>query len=757
MSWLWAAALSIPISSSHAADTEIKKLLHDAINKAVFSSQDTALNEKDVSEVNLLLELDETKKLLAEDPTVFEFLGQQATPPLQPQRLSGALLATARNLDGRKSLMLAFLIKNGAAGALQPKGGQFPGAAVLALAAKAAGSQSVKVLLEAGCDSQLKSPVGSQVLAAAAFNAWLYPDTLPLLLKAGAPVIGEGNRNTDPLLSLIGNYCESPAQFAPPSGASSPMPLSQEEQNAIMANCEGTLAALVKAGADVTAAMEEAINKGYPKAVTTMLQSPGCPENETMLKWLIAGKLKNRSYDEAAFNSIKDALAKHKTAVTTGAVASALPAVRAFFHGFSKEHGDELWTTDGTAEGTRMVADLEPGPRGAQIKCFAPVEGAMCFLAHTEEKQWAIYRVDAEARQVDSMLLENLHEAAAVDNQLVLVQRNEPKNGTYLKERYKLWQSDGTPNGTLPVAHERIQVLDYEIRDRRFFFTMPAANKRDQILAELKPAQRQIIQHVLIPQRDSGAENSFHLGAGQFLWHVNKVLRHAKEGSGSALNEFFSGIEANFQTAPTVGGQMFFPGRFYTKNATGSAWVDKFGMELFCTDGTVEGTRLVKDIVATPGDKAGSSPKHLTAFHGKLLFVANDGVHGEEPWISDGSEQGTQLLLDIVPGSKRSDSAGFTPFGRQMLFAVPYGESRGLWSTDGTSAGTTKVRSFDNSIYPESFVNAGGCVLFYGESQAGRGLWRTDGTPAGTRFVKEIGLKSKMAVLPVQKKAPSSN
>ncbi len=38
---------------------------------------------------------------------------------------------------------------------------------------------------------------------------------------------------------------------------------------------------------------------------------------------------------------------------------------RAYFSAFDETHGDELWTTDGTPAGTRMVSDLYPGARGS--------------------------------------------------------------------------------------------------------------------------------------------------------------------------------------------------------------------------------------------------------------------------------------------------------------------------------------------------------------------------------------------------------
>jgi ELWxxDGT repeat protein len=54
------------------------------------------------------------------------------------------------------------------------------------------------------------------------------------------------------------------------------------------------------------------------------------------------------------------------------------------------------------------------------------------------------------------------------------------------------------------------------------------------------------------------------------------------------------------------------------------------GHELYQTDGTADGTRLLADIA--PG-AAGSGPAGVTVAGGALLFSANDGASGREPWV----------------------------------------------------------------------------------------------------------------------------
>src|SRR3954469_17935469 len=54
--------------------------------------------------------------------------------------------------------------------------------------------------------------------------------------------------------------------------------------------------------------------------------------------------------------------------------------------------------------------------------------------------------------------------------------------------------------------------------------------------------------------------------------------------------------------------------------------------------------QLIKDI--NPGPM-GSYPGEFTQVNGINYFYANDGVHGDELWRSDGTTAGTTLVKDV--------------------------------------------------------------------------------------------------------------
>jgi ELWxxDGT repeat protein len=162
------------------------------------------------------------------------------------------------------------------------------------------------------------------------------------------------------------------------------------------------------------------------------------------------------------------------------------------------------------------------------------------------------------------------------------------------------------------------------------------------------------------------------------------------------------------------------------------------GQELWKTDGTSEGTVLVRDI--HPGPQ-GSDPRPWVAANGLLLLHADDGTHGRAPWVSDGTEAGTTLLADIDLGSVPAPSDAIAAPGGGFLFRSGDSTQGKLWKTDGTEAGTALVKDFGagGGFGPSGFAILGAAVYFSaGDSLHGRELWRTDGTAAGTTLVKDI-------------------
>lgn len=162
------------------------------------------------------------------------------------------------------------------------------------------------------------------------------------------------------------------------------------------------------------------------------------------------------------------------------------------------------------------------------------------------------------------------------------------------------------------------------------------------------------------------------------------------------------------------------------------------GIEPWVTDGTFNGTHELKDI--NP-DTADSTPLEYTALgNGDVLFSADDGTHGTEIWTSNGTV--TQQLKDVNLGAASGLPTDLFATGGKAYFAAKAtGNPYTIWVTDGTGAGTKQIASIrggSNSGTLSDFTVHHGIVYFGGsETQHGSELWRTDGTTVGTYMVRD--------------------
>ena len=167
------------------------------------------------------------------------------------------------------------------------------------------------------------------------------------------------------------------------------------------------------------------------------------------------------------------------------------------------------------------------------------------------------------------------------------------------------------------------------------------------------------------------------------------------------------------------------------------------GLELWRTDGTAEGTVLVKDI--RPGPRA-SKPEDLIAVAGQLYFSAIDGEHGRELWRTDGTPEGTVLVRDITLGKEGSHLSEFAVLGESLYFALWDGPGV-QYRSDGTEAGTQPFGAAQDGTdgmrrswteFPAT-VALGDRLFFPADDGVhGTELWSTDGTLEGTGLVSDL-------------------
>lgn len=152
---------------------------------------------------------------------------------------------------------------------------------------------------------------------------------------------------------------------------------------------------------------------------------------------------------------------------------------------------------------------------------------------------------------------------------------------------------------------------------------------------------------------------------------------------------------------------------------------------------------LLKDIY--PG--TGNNYAYLSInINGMLYFSANDGIHGNELWKSDGTAAGTVMIKDIYPGTDPSITGFMVNVNGTLFFLANDGVyGRELWKSDGTEAGTLMVKDINPGVGSTDDFSWHGCVVVNGilyfmgnQNTTGHELWRSDGTESGTYLLKDI-------------------
>jgi ELWxxDGT repeat protein len=389
----------------------------------------------------------------------------------------------------------------------------------------------------------------------------------------------------------------------------------------------------------------------------------------------------------------------------------------------------ELWVTDGTPAGTaRLVAGLgttpipndlvsaggrafflQPSPEGAGSNVLWTADGTLLGTHPVRD----FGAVPASSDPLDQV---------AFGDRLLFTGRTGPVVAP-------LFVSDGTADGTVPLSQGAQFATGFTPVAGRLFFTAGA------------------------PELQIPSNPPFRDG----LWRTD----------GTPAGTIRVAEVLGFAAPKRLGNDLFFTGA----PATGFGLLDS---EPWVSDGTARRTRMVTQINPFEADTgrhhicvgAASAPGVGVLLGDRVLFAADDGVHGRELWASDGTAKGTRLVADINPlrsptpppmcddpPDGRTDSGlpsnpdDFVRLGngKAVLFAADDGTSgRELWRSDGTTRGTRRVADLRPGPFgssPHDLTRLGDTVYFLASVDGpGEALLRTDGTARGTVLVSDLKL-----------------
>jgi ELWxxDGT repeat protein len=372
----------------------------------------------------------------------------------------------------------------------------------------------------------------------------------------------------------------------------------------------------------------------------------------------------------------------------SGSFSSELTAVGSsvFFQANDGSTGQELWTSNGTMAGTRLVPVGLPGSSPAGLRALGT---QLLFWADDGSGRGReLWAADTSAQV---RLIKEIHSgpgsgdpgpgdpgsgrwSAVVGpstNQRVFFNANDGLVGG------ELWVTDGTTLGTRfvkdlnPGSYDSNVFSPTDVAGQLFFML----NEQQLWSSDGTQAGTNLLWGFSnIGGRIGGVVGSklfiddIDLVGNEQLWAFDTTAQ-----SPVLLKTFDpdpNGLTIGRERA-TLGNQFFF-----------TAHTSALGSELWVSDGTTNGTRLVKDIRL---GSAASNPRGFTVARGLLYFWADDGVNGVELWRSDGTTAGTSLVANLNPGAGNSQAGVMSHSGKvvgdKLMFSANDGTTGpALWA-----------------------------------------------------------------------------
>lgn len=137
--------------------------------------------------------------------------------------------------------------------------------------------------------------------------------------------------------------------------------------------------------------------------------------------------------------------------------------------------------------------------------------------------------------------------------------------------------------------------------------------------------------------------------------------------------------------------------------------------------------------------RMGTFPTQISVVGERIFYLARDQRGMYEPWVSDGTREGTIRVGSPVPGEEFLYPQNLIPLGGRVCFNAFRAYTWGMWCSDGTPAGTQKVGDM-GSGHPSLYRVFKHRLYFQVFTPEGSDLWSTDGTPSGTH--KDVTLSS---------------
>lgn len=461
----------------------------------------------------------------------------------------------------------------------------------------------------------------------------------------------------------------------------------------------------------------------------------------------------------------------------------------AYFRGEDAISGTELWRSNGTAQGTFRVKDINPGSASSNVIELTNLNGSLYFFADDGTHGYELWKSDGTA--VGTTLVKDINPGAGDSNDRIYLEIVTIGQQLYFAaddgvSGVELWRSNGSAAGTVRVAdiaagknstnprhmiEYKGQVAFVAVQNEVWVSSGSVASTK-----KLEGALPGTAGVAYLANQNGKliftTVRKYQFGATNGLWASSGVpgsatLLSSLPGDEGTIMPFIESGDRYFFTPPsqyasnslwrtdgtTAGTENILDAIYGTESSNPDSFVNVNGTLYFSTDKIDDApsnfwmyaNNAVRPITGDFQIEV-STVSHPENVGGKLYFLGDNITPGL--WTSDGTNAGTHLVKDLSWADGSSSNLDITENVNGTLYFRARGPNAGLelWKSDGTSAGTQLVLDCNPgaaSSYPKDLVNVNGTLFFAATDESNvTSIWKSDGTAAGTIRIATSSLYS---------------
>ncbi|MFN0031720.1 MAG: ELWxxDGT repeat protein [Flavobacteriales bacterium] len=379
-------------------------------------------------------------------------------------------------------------------------------------------------------------------------------------------------------------------------------------------------------------------------------------------------------------------------------------------------HGRELWRSDGTDEGTYLLADINPEEASSNPREFVVFNNQLLFIVDMPVSGTEIWTTDGEfltaheeVEVAANTVYRELTHLAVLDETLFITQEYDEIDPNHETGIYKYEAGDlqatffydfpdvGASYDTGNLAY----VVNGKLLIQHFdeFFNEEWWSTDGITMTYLTEIQYGAGYQQYLVHNDK-------LYFSKVVYDFSDVIYELWVTDGTPLGTYavysistLLALEYEWAFELTVlGDYVYFKGFAYDS-----------GYELWRSDGTIAGTDLFADL--SPDIEFGTYPIELEAFNGHVYFI-QPLEDGAAIWRTNGTLVGTQIWMTDLPNNGGTNYRDFQACGGHMyLQAYDQNAEDTFWRTDGSVGGTVML-DFPIDLYlAPLFLYAGQCMF----------------------------------------------